>query len=111
MFAAYITSAYACNCASIALTECKQLRFMPTLTIRNLDEVVKSKLRLRAASHGCSMEEEARQILKQAVLAPAAVKGLGSRIHNRFAAAGGIELTLPERSTTRQPPDFTDVSD
>jgi plasmid stability protein len=34
-----------------------------TLTIRNLDEEVKQKLRLRAASHQTSMEAEVRAIL------------------------------------------------
>jgi plasmid stability protein len=38
-----------------------------TLTIRNLDEGVKQKLRLRAASHQRSMEAEAREILATAV--------------------------------------------
>jgi hypothetical protein len=38
-----------------------------TLTIRNLDEGVKQKLRLRAASHQCSMEAEAREILATAL--------------------------------------------
>ena len=38
-----------------------------TLTIRNLDEAVKQKLRLRAAMHQRSMEAEAREILAQAV--------------------------------------------
>ncbi len=41
-----------------------------TLTIRNLDEEVKRKLRLRAASHQTSMEAEARAILKKAVEEP-----------------------------------------
>ena len=41
-----------------------------TLTIRNLDEEVKRKLRLRAAIHQTSMEAEARAILAQAVNAP-----------------------------------------
>lgn len=40
------------------------------LTIRNLDEEVKRKLRLRAASHQTSMEAEARTILAQAVNEP-----------------------------------------
>jgi plasmid stability protein len=35
-----------------------------TITIRNLDEAVKIRLRIRAASHGRSMEEEARAILR-----------------------------------------------
>jgi plasmid stability protein len=38
-----------------------------TLTIRNLDEEVKRKLRLRAASHQTSMEAEARAIIARAV--------------------------------------------
>ncbi len=41
-----------------------------TLTIRNLDETVKQKLRLRAARHQRSMEAEARAILSQAVDEP-----------------------------------------
>ncbi|MES2921982.1 MAG: plasmid stabilization protein [Verrucomicrobiota bacterium] len=38
-----------------------------TLTIRNLAEPVKQKLRMQAASHGRSMEAEAREILTLAV--------------------------------------------
>jgi antitoxin FitA len=41
-----------------------------TLTIRNLDETVKQKLRLRGARHKRSMEAEARQILTRAVNEP-----------------------------------------
>jgi plasmid stability protein len=48
---------------------------MATLMIRQLDETVKAKLRVRAAEHGKSMEEEAREILRQAVAAPAAETG------------------------------------
>ncbi|MEM6822623.1 MAG: plasmid stabilization protein [Verrucomicrobiota bacterium] len=44
-----------------------------TLTIRNLDEDVKRRLRLRAASHQTSMEAEARAILAQAVNEPEAI--------------------------------------
>jgi plasmid stability protein len=79
-----------------------------TLTIRNLDDDVKAGLSLRAARHGRSMEEEVRQILKQAVQSPADDKGLGSRIHNRFAALGGAELFFPERRPSRSAPDFSD---
>jgi len=71
---------------------------MSTLTIRNLESGVKEKLRLAAAAHGRSMEEEVRTILRNAVTTPGPAGGLGSRIHARFAALGGIELTLPERS-------------
>ena len=41
-----------------------------TLTIRNLAELVKQKLQMQAASHGRSMEAEAREILTMAVVGP-----------------------------------------
>ena len=43
-----------------------------TLTIRNLDDLLKSRLRLRAAARNRSMEEEARQILRAALQESAA---------------------------------------
>jgi len=82
---------------------------MSNLIIHNLDESITTSLRKRAASHGCSMEEEARQILKQAVQSSTAENGLGTHIHSRFAALGGVELALPKRATTRLPPDFSDT--
>ena len=76
---------------------------MATLTIRNLDNAVRDRLRRRAAEHGHSMEEEVRQILRQVVepTKPApTTEGLGSRIHNHFARLGGVELELPARNDT-----------
>lgn len=81
---------------------------MVSLTIRNLDPAIKTNLRLRAAMHGRSMEEEARQILRQALLAPTSAEGLGSRIRRRFAAVGGVELPEIPRSPARTPPEFSD---
>lgn len=74
---------------------------MATLTIRNLDERTKAQLRIQAARHGRSMEEEVRTILRSAIEArqPVGGKGLGSRIHEHFAQLGGVELELPERSS------------
>ena len=40
---------------------------MTSITIRNLDDDVKTRLRMRAASLGRSMGEEARLILGEAV--------------------------------------------
>ncbi len=37
---------------------------MASITIRNLDGDIMQRLRVRAAEHGCSMEEEARDILR-----------------------------------------------
>ncbi len=40
---------------------------MASLSIRKMDEETVASLRMRAASHGVSMEEEVRQIIRQAV--------------------------------------------
>lgn len=72
---------------------------MATITIRNLDDDLKAMLRVVAASHGRSMEEEARQIIRQALTKQDKNGGLGSRIHARFSAVGGADLEVPERST------------
>lgn len=71
---------------------------MSTLTIRNLEPSIKDKLRLAAATHGRSMEEEVRTILRRVLAQPTPTEGLGQRMHARFAALGGVELELPSRS-------------
>jgi antitoxin FitA len=80
---------------------------MATLTIRQLDEKIKARLRIRAAHHGCSMEEEAREILRSALttLRPVS-KNLAEAIRRRFAPFEGVELELPQRGTMREPSDF-----
>jgi plasmid stability protein len=82
---------------------------MATLTIRNLDERTKAQLRVQAARHGRSMEEEARTILRAAVESSrpeAQIQGLGSRIHAHFAELGGVDLDLPARTSAPLPADF-----
>jgi plasmid stability protein len=80
---------------------------MAAITIRQLDENIKSRLRIRAAHHGRSMEEEAREILRATLTAPSPVKGnLAESIRRRFAAFGGFELELPRRDAMRPAPDF-----
>ncbi len=66
---------------------------MANLSVRKLDEEVFSKLRMRAETHGVSMEEEVRQILKQAVTNPIR---LGDMALQLFGEKQGIELELPE---------------
>lgn len=70
---------------------------MATLTIRDLDDDVKARLRLRAAEHGRSMEAEARELLAAALLGPPMPRRLGSFIHQQFAEFDGIDLTIPAR--------------
>jgi plasmid stability protein len=79
---------------------------MASITIRNLDDVLKRRLRVRAAEHGRSMEEEAREILRQAVGGTNTPKNLGQTIHSRFAAIGAVKLDLPKRGPMRKPPSF-----
>jgi plasmid stability protein len=72
---------------------------MSTLTIRNLEPAIKDKLRMSAATHGRSMEEEVRTILRSVLTQPEApAMGMGSRIHARFAAIGGAVLEVPART-------------
>lgn len=70
---------------------------MASLIVRNLDEDLKARLRVRAAQHGRSMEAEVREILRNS-LAPAQPRGVGSRIHARLAGLGLDELELPART-------------
>ncbi|MGH3950071.1 MAG: FitA-like ribbon-helix-helix domain-containing protein [Pseudonocardiaceae bacterium] len=72
---------------------------MAAVSIRNLDEHVKQRLRVRAARHGRSMESEIRAILMEAVSEQDHPEGLFTTILNRFGVIGGVELELPPRST------------
>lgn len=79
---------------------------MASITIRRLDDSVKKRLRLRAAQHGTSMEDEARRILRTALAdQEAAAPNLAQAIRNRFEPLGGVELRLPPRQPMREPPD------
>ena len=80
---------------------------MASITVRNLEEGLKRRLRIRAAENGRSMEEEARDILRTALYhQPPARMDLSSAIRARFAPLGGVELDIPPRSPTRKPPRF-----
>jgi plasmid stability protein len=76
-----------------------------TLTVRNLDDDTKARLRLRAAQNGRSMEAEARAILRSTLLADPAAR-LGSRIAERFSGLVGDDLELPPRSEVPRAADF-----
>jgi plasmid stability protein len=79
------------------------------MTIRSLEDDLKARLRLRAARHGHSMEEEARSILR-AALATRVEEDSGAALYAdiraRVEPLGGIELELPPREPAREPPDF-----
>ena len=83
---------------------------MATLTIRNLDDETKQTLRLRAARHGNSLEEEIRGILRRAAREeekPQRHKNLYQAIRELVEPHGGFDLEIPERSRAmRDPPTF-----
>jgi antitoxin FitA len=82
---------------------------MATLTIRKLDDSIKESLRIRAAQHGVSMEEEARRLLRQALIQEERPNQLGSKIHRYFLQAGGVdENIILQRSMPRKSPDFSE---
>jgi plasmid stability protein len=79
---------------------------MASLTIRNLDNNVKSQLRQRAARHGRSMEAEARIILAQTLNVPVMEQNLAVAIHRRFESLDIESLPIPPRQAVRNPPEF-----
>lgn len=79
---------------------------LSAMSIRNLDERVKERLRVRAARHGRSMEAEARAILTDAVSEPGEAGGLARAILDRFGELGGVELDLPPRQAQVRAAEF-----
>lgn len=80
---------------------------MATMTIRNLDDELKTALRLRAAAHGQSMEEEVRTILRQALGQPPVGARLGSELAAYFTGVGA-DLPVPDRRAPRPTPDWSE---
>ncbi len=78
---------------------------MASITIRNLDEEIKSRLRIQAAHNNRSMEEEVRNILRAALEeAGSESHDLAASIRSRFEPLGGIELPELPRIPMREPP-------
>lgn len=80
---------------------------MAVMTIRNIDDAIKSRLRLRAALNGRSMEEEARDILRAALSSEVPPpRNLVDAIRERFGALSGVDLPDVPRESIRTPVDF-----
>ena len=79
---------------------------MAAIVIRRLEDTLKLRLRIRAAQHGRSMEEEVRVILSMTLAEPAPPPppNLASAIRARMEPLGGVDLTLPKRDAIRKPP-------
>lgn len=88
-----------------AINDCNDIiAIVASITIRNLEEATKRKLKIRAAIHGRSMEQEAREILKSALrTAPKKPDNLADAIRRRFAPLGGVELEPFPRGPIRDP--------
>ena len=79
---------------------------MASMTIRNLDDDVITRLRVRAAEHHRSMEEEVRVILRNAVMRGRSTRNLAEMARAHFGPSNGVDLELPARGPMREPPSF-----
>ncbi len=80
---------------------------MASITIRNLDDALKSRLRMQAAMHGRTMEDEASDILRSALSCEQTpTSSLAASIRAKFAPLGGVELPQIPREKMRPPPLF-----
>ena len=77
---------------------------MASITIRNLEDDIKQRLRVRAAEHGRSMEEEARDILRRVLSDAATPRDLAAAIRARVTPDARADLDLPAREPMREPP-------
>jgi plasmid stability protein len=76
---------------------------MANLSIRKLDDKIYEQLRLRAAKHGVSMENEVRQILSQAVSAPEQISAVFQKY---FGRNNGINLEASNKHKPHDPMRF-----
>ena len=76
---------------------------MASITIRNLDDDIKQRLRVRAAEHGRSMEEEARDILRRVMSDAAPPRDLAAAIRSRVSTGARADIELPAREPMREP--------
>lgn len=71
---------------------------MAAISVRDLNEDVAARLKVRAARHGRSMEAEVRAILTESLAGGEDDRqNLGQVIRERFAELGGVELDIPAR--------------
>lgn len=80
---------------------------MGQLVVRNIENVVKARLQRRAKRHGRSMEEEVRDILRNAVAEEETPSGgLGTDISNLFRKTGLTSDITELRGHAITPPEF-----
>lgn len=88
-----------------AIIDCNDIiAIMASITIRNLKESTKRKLKIQAALNGRSMEQEAREVLDSALRsAPAKQGNLAEHIRSIWEPLGGVELEPLPREPMRDP--------
>jgi plasmid stability protein len=80
-----------------------------SITIRNIDDKLKERLQARAAVHGQSMEDEARDILRDVLqqgVSISASANLYEAIRRVVEPLSGIEIGIPAREPIREAPRF-----
>jgi len=77
---------------------------LASLSVRKIDDELYERLRVRAAKHGVSMEEEVRQILKRTIEAP---ERLGDLALEYFGKENGVDFQIPEH-VPHEPLDFNE---
>ena len=78
---------------------------MASITIRNLEDGLKTRLRIRAAEHGRSMEEEVRCILRDAIEGETP-QNLADLELQLFGPERGVDLKPHQPVEPRDPPKF-----
>jgi len=80
---------------------------MASITVRNLDEDLKRRLRVRTAASGRSMEREVREILRAALCeVDTQVGNPGTAMHELFKPFVGVDPFVPPQEPMRDPPRF-----
>lgn len=84
---------------------------MSSISVRDLDNDVATRLKVQAARHGRSMEAEVRAILTDAVAGNENPRpNLAQAARERFARAGGAELETPSRTEMPRAADLPELS-
>lgn len=88
----------------VLLPNIQKVQLWPALLFVILTRILSTRLRVRAAERGRSMEEEVREILRRVMMEDSPPRDLAAAIRDRAASFGGIDLDLPEREPMREPP-------
>lgn len=83
---------------------------MACITIRNLADNIKKNLKIRAALHSRSMEEEVREILRMATLESTPPRNLAEAIRARISLKNRTNLELPDREAIPEQTHFSKKS-